>query len=626
MTVEAAQPLRFTQAETLGGMLRDRAEGPQGEDVRFLFVSEEDVPPGLEPSGEDQSLVFTYAECYALAKRAAYALRKRGVEKGDRVLLVLPTGPSFLAAFYGCQVLGAIPVPVVPPFSLARMEEHLARIARIARICEAKATIANDQLKAVLAVARSKHKDARESLSNLVLARDLLTETESVDDLVEVAGSDPGFLQFTSGSTGDPKGVVLPHASLLANMLAIGTGAEFRAGDVACSWLPLFHDMGLIGHFLASAAWGLPLVKMPPEKFVRRPKEWLKAMSRYKGTCSAAPNFAYSLCVKKVRDKDIPGIDLSPWRVAFCGAEPINAATVQAFIDRFKDHGFGEGTFYPVYGMAEFSLAASFPPPGRPPVFDRIERQAFESEGVAKPVESDTTESGAEVLVWVSVGSAMPGDHGLRVVDSEGNERPERHEGEIEVRGPSLMKGYYKAPLATADAFRDGWLRTGDRGYMAGGELYVTGRTKELIIKGGKNLYPQDIEAAAAKVEGIRVGCCAAFGLSNEQRGTEDVVLICETRVSEEAARADLMSEVRAAVLRAVGATPDVVLLVEPGTVPKTSSGKIQRDLMRRRYKTGNLKPGRPSLFTLLRLKVGMTVQQVKSQGVRSLLKRNKQS
>ena len=220
----------------------------------------------------------------------------------------------------------------------------------------------------------------------------------------------------------------------------------------------------------------------------------------------------------------------------------------------------------------------------------------------------------------------MPGDHGLRVVDSEGNERPERHEGEIEVRGPSLMKGYYKAPLATADAFRDGWLRTGDRGYMAGGELYVTGRTKELIIKGGKNLYPQDIEAAAAKVEGIRVGCCAAFGLSNEQRGTEDVVLICETRVSEEAARADLMSEVRAAVLRAVGATPDVVLLVEPGTVPKTSSGKIQRDLMRRRYKTGNLKPGRPSLFTLLRLKVGMTVQQVKSQGVRSLLKRNKQS
>jgi acyl-CoA synthetase (AMP-forming)/AMP-acid ligase II len=620
--VDVQTSLRFTQSETLGGMLRERAEGPQGVDLRFLFVKDDDVPPGMEVEGEDSSLVFTYSEAYSLARRAAYQLRQRGVGPGDRVLLLLPTGPTFMASFYACQVLGAIPVPVVPPFSLARMEEHLARIARIARICEAKATIANDQLIAVLSVARRKHKDARESLSNLVLGSDLLNETTSLDDLHPVDGSAPGFLQFTSGSTGDPKGVVLPHASLLANMLAIGKGADFRAGDVAASWLPLFHDMGLIGHFLASSAWGIPLVKMPPEKFVRRPKEWLKALSRYKGTCSAAPNFAYSLCVKKIRDKDIQGIDLSPWRIAFCGAEPINAATVQAFIDRFHAHGFREGTFYPVYGMAEMSLAASFPPPGRPPLFDRIQRRPFEREGIATPAESTTVESTADVLVWVSVGSKMPGDHDLRVVDEEGNARPDRQEGEIEVKGPSLMEGYYKAPLKTADVFRGGWLRTGDRGYMWEGELYVTGRTKELIIKGGKNLYPQDIEAAAAKVDGIRVGCCAAFGMSNEQRGTEDVILICETRVSDESERAQITSEVRSQVLQSVGATPDVVLLVPAGAVPKTSSGKIQRDLMRQRYKSGNLEPGRVSLFTLARLKLATTVQQVRTQGVRSLLKR----
>ncbi|MBL4845258.1 MAG: fatty acyl-AMP ligase [Planctomycetes bacterium] len=621
MVVQTSSGLHYTTATTLGGMLEQRAGGPQGADMRFLFVREDDVPAGMQVEGEDESLVFTFSEIYTIARRAAAHLRERGVLPGDRVLLILPTGPSFMAAFYGCQVLGAIPVPVVPPFSLARMDEHLARIARIARICEAKATVANDQLAAVLSVARKKHRDARQALSNVVLGRDLLNETSEVE-MVRVEGSDPGFIQFTSGSTGDPKGVVLPHASLLANIRAIGEGAEFRETDIAVSWLPLFHDMGLIGHFLASVAWGLPLIKMPPEKFVRRPKEWLKAMSRYKGTASAAPNFAYSLCVKKVRDKDIEGVDLSSWRVAICGAEPINPTTVEAFANRFAEFGFKREAFYPVYGMAEFSLAASFPPPGRAPHYDRIDRRRFESKGIADAVESDAMESTADMLVSISVGQAMPGDHGLRIVDAKGSEVSDRREGEIEVRGASLMEGYYKAPLKTADAIRNGWLRTGDRGYFAEGELYVTGRTKEMIIKGGKNLYPQDIEAAAAKIDGVRVGCSAAFGISNAQRGTEDVVLICETRAEDDGDRSRIKAEIRTSVLRAVGATPDVIVLVSPGTVPKTSSGKIQRDLMRKRYLTGDLRPGRPSLFTLVRLKVATTVQGVRSRGLRTLLRR----
>lgn len=610
----AGSTLQYTQAKTLGQMLIERAEGPQGDDVRLLYVRPEEVPEGHILSGEDEHLVFSYKEVYDIARRAARHLQSRGVGRGDRVLLVLPTGPSFMATYHGCQLLGAIAVPVVPPLSLARLDDHIARIARIARICEAKVIVVTDQLKPVFRLARSRHRDARKAMSNLVLGTEVLAEEEALLDPCPSSPEDTAMIQFTSGSTGDPKGVVLPHSSLLANMHGIGLGAKFNKQDVAVSWLPLFHDMGLIGHFLGSIAWGLPLVLIPPEKFIRSPKLWLQAISQYKGSASAAPNFAYSLCSKKIKDRDLEGVDLSSWRVALCGAEPINAETVNKFITRFQPYGFSPGTFFPVYGMAEFSLAATFPPPGRPPKFDTVNREVFERTGEAQPVDA-APEDGAGTISWISVGTALPGGHEVRIVDTDGNLVPERREGDIEVRGPSLMEGYYKAPVATADAMHDGWLRTGDLGYLADGELYVTGRRKELIIKGGKNLYPQDVEAAAAKVEGVRVGCCAAFGLSNVKRGTENLILICETRLTDESELARMKSEIRGAVLRATTATPDVIVLVGPGTVPKTSSGKIQRDLMRRRYRTGDLRPGRPSLFTLVRLKVASTIERVRSFG-----------
>jgi len=620
MELLAPSTLNYTAAPTIGAMLRERAEGPQGDDIRFLFVADDDVPPELSPEGEDRALTLSFRQALDLAQRGAAALQARGVEAGDRVLLMLPTGPSFLAAFHGCQLLGAVPVPVVPPTSLARMEDHLARIARIASICAAKAVVVGSQMMPVFSLVRSRHKEARHSLRNAVRSSDLLEEESALLDHVEPDPSDPAMIQFTSGSTGDPKGVVLPHSSLLANMRGIGEAAGFRPGDVCVAWLPLFHDMGLIGHFLCSTAWGMPLVLMPPEVFVRRPKEWLKAMSRYRGSASAAPNFAYSLCVKKVKDRDLAGVDLSSWRIAFCGAEPINPATVREFIDRYRPHGFEPTTFFPVYGMAEFALAATFPSPEELPRFDQVDRHAFEAEGRAVP--SEGGESEADTIEWVSVGRALPG-HAFRVVAPGTSERlPERRVGEVQVRGPSLMAGYYENPVATAEAFADGWLRTGDLGYHADGELFVTGRSKELIIKGGKNLYPQDVEAAAARVDGIRIGCCAAFGVSNPRRGTEDLVLICETRVDDAERKAALKGEVRTRVLEAIGATPDVILLVEPGTVPKTSSGKIQRDLMRRRYTTGDVRPGRPSLFTLVRLRVSAAMESIRARGLPSLLRR----
>jgi fatty-acyl-CoA synthase len=614
-TAELTKAATFTRAETIGQMLEERARGPQGEDIRFLFVGEDDVPADRAPSGPDDCVTLSFADALDLAQRGAACLKKRGVVQGDRVLLVLPTGPGFLAAFHGCQVLGAIPVPVVPPTSLNRMDDHVARIARVAAICEAKAVVVSQSLLAITGLVRSRFKEARAALSNVVLAQDLLRETDRVREVATVGPEDPAMLQFTSGSTGDPKGVVLPHRALLANMFGIGTAARFNVDDVALAWLPLFHDMGLIGHFLAATAWGLPLVLMPPETFIRRPREWLKAFTRYRGSCSAAPNFAYSLCAKKIKDRDLEGIDLSTWRVAFCGAEPVNPKTVTDFITRFEPYGFAPTTFFPVYGMAEMSLAATFPLPGTPPRFDRVRRHGFENGGKAEVAVDLDAENATDVATWVSVGRPLPALE-VRIVDTDGRALPERREGEVEVRGPSMMTGYYRAAGPTSEAIRDGWLRTGDLGYLADGDLFVTGRRKEIIIKSGKNLYPQDIEAAAAKVDGIRLGCSAAFGVANPQRGTEDLVLICETRVSDAQERGRLMSEVRTAVLEAIGATPDVVLLVEPGTVPKTSSGKIQRDLMRRRYIAGDMKSGKAGIMTKVRLKVAETLEKVRTGAI----------
>ncbi|MEZ6188809.1 MAG: fatty acyl-AMP ligase [Planctomycetota bacterium] len=614
---EAVRPFGFTEAETLGDMLIQRAQGPQGDDIRFLFVAEDDLPPGVEPQGDDGHVVFSYADALELSLRAAEHLRQKGVGPGDRVLLMLPTGPTFMAAYYGCQLLGAAPVPVVPPVSLSRMEDHLKRIARIAKICGAKAVVVGSQMMPVFKVVCSRDREAKRALQNPIRGSDLLAEETPLETPTPGTGRDAAMLQFTSGSTGDPKGVVLPHASILANMKAIGLAAEFTANDVALAWLPLFHDMGLIGHFLAAVSWGIPLVLLPPEVFIRRPKEWLKALSTYRGSCSAAPNFAYSLCAKKCKDKDLEGVDLSCWRVAFCGAEPINPSTVTDFVDRFKTLGFRTTSFFPVYGMAEFSLAATFPDPRAEPRFDTIHRLQFEQDGVATPYAGSETD-GALSVTWVGVGQALPG-HEVRIVDAQGNLLPERREGEVEVTGPSLMEGYYKNPLATAEAMRGDWLRTGDRGYLAEGELFVTGRSKEVIIKGGKNLYPQDVEAAAATVKGVRVGCCAAFGVRNPKRGTEDLVLVCETRVEDPDEQGRMQTAIRNAVLEAVGATPDTIVLAQPGTVPKTSSGKIQRGLMRERFMADDLKPGRASLMTLVRLKVAMTLEGVRKRALRPL-------
>jgi acyl-CoA synthetase (AMP-forming)/AMP-acid ligase II len=612
---------------TLSEVLRLRArQESQGDTFNFLFVNDDELPPNfphpISPPGpgSDRSVAFGFRDAYAIARRAAHVLAENGVERGDKVLLVLPTGPAFHAAFWACQALGAVPVPAVPPYSLRTIDEYVARIVRLATNAHVRAVVTERRLVPVFKVARSKGPDARRAFSRVLLGQELLASTREIDEQPLPDPDDTALLQYTSGSTGNPKGVVLTHRNLLANVRAIGLGAAFRPGDVALAWLPLYHDMGLIGHMVAAHVWGMPLVLLPPEVFVKRPKEWLRAIDKYRGSCSASPNFGFSLCVKKVKDEEVESFDLSSWRVAFCGAEPISVETVNTFTRKFARARFHPGTFFPVYGMAELSLAATFPPVGRGPRFDRVDREAFQRQGRAMPAPADA--SPELVMSWVSVGRALP-DHEVRVVDRRtGEVLPERQEGEVQVRGPSLMQGYYENPVATAEAIRDGWLRTGDLGYMVESELFVTGRIKEIIIKSGKNLYPQDIERAVAAVEGIRHGCVAAFGVRNDSRGTEELIVVAETKTPleemDEGDRERLATETKRAVLEAMGASPDLVLLVPSGTVPKTSSGKIQRDLTRKRYVAGELEPAAAKLSTLARLKIAQVVEGIRGFGRRS--------
>jgi acyl-CoA synthetase (AMP-forming)/AMP-acid ligase II len=593
--------LAFSTATTLGGMLRERAEGPQGTDIRLLYY-EGPLPPRVRPpEGDDKSIVFSYAEVYEMSCRAATCFRRLGVKPHDRIFLFLSTGPAFLAAFYGCQIAGAVAVPIGPPRTLPHIGDQFELMAQI---CEPALTVVDSRFMPLFRLARSR---ARGFLKKVIHESELFLDEPRVSEPHPVAPSDPAMIQFTSGSTGNPKGVTLSHQNLFANIRAIGTASEFQDGDVALCWLPLYHDMGLIGHMLNSILWRLAFVVMPPEAFISHPSRWLKALSRYDAAHSTAPNFAYLLCVRKIIDSQIEGIDLSSWRLAYCGAEPINPETIRCFTERFSSKGFKATAFFPVYGLAEFTLAASFPTPTTLPRFDRVDRKLFEDQGIARPISQDEQEGNAKE--WVSVGHALPG-HELRIVDSTGIPTAERSVGEVELSGPSMMLGYYRNREATAEVIRDGWLHTGDLGYLAEGDLFVTGRSKDLIIKAGRNIYPQDVEHVASRIPGVRAGCCAAFGARNDERGTEELILICETKFTDANRRARLKADIRAAVLQETGTRPDVVRLVAPATVLKTSSGKIKRQAMLERYLRDELAPERLSLFARARLYAGVMREQ----------------
>ena len=529
---------------------------------------------------DERAETLTYGALAAESRATAAGLAARGVKPGEAVAIMLPTGRAFFLAFFGTLLAGAVPVPLYPPFRWTQIEEHLRRQARIVANCAASFLITLAEAKPVARLLQAQVP----SLRHVVDVADLASQQRDHASL-ERSGDATALIQYTSGSTGQPKGVVLTHANLLANIRAMGEAAQASARDTFVSWLPLYHDMGLIGAWLGSLYYGLPLVLMAPQRFLARPARWLWAIHRYRATLSAGPNFAYEILAAKVPDDELQGLDLSSWRVAFNGAEPVRAATLDKFARRFARYGFDQRACAPVYGLAECGLGLTFPPLGRGPLIDVIDAATLAHEGRARPVPADAP-SATRV---VSGGRPLRG-HQVRVVDALGRELPERVEGRIEFRGPSATQGYLANPEANAKLVREGWLDTGDVGYFAAGELFITGRVKDLIIRGGQHVHPYDLEESVGALPGLRKGCVAVFGATDRATASERVVVVAEARSAlDEPARHELRRKIAELAHAQLGVPADDIVLVGEHIVLKTSSGKIRRAACRELYERGLL-------------------------------------
>ncbi|WP_205944857.1 AMP-binding protein [Pelagibius litoralis] len=531
----------------------------------------------LTESGQEETL--TYTELSVRARSVAAGLRERGLAPAERVAIMLPTGAAFFAAFFGILYAGGVPVPIYPPMRRSQIEEHLRRQAKILQNAGASFLIVGAEAHPVAVLLRS-----QVTALQAIATVEELTLSTSVK-LPEAASSlATALIQYTSGSTGDPKGVVLSHQNLLSNIRAMGDQMEASSSDVFVSWLPLYHDMGLIGAWLGSLYYAAPAVIMSPISFLARPERWLWAIHRHRGTLSAAPNFAFELCLHRIDAASIEGLDLGSLRFVANGAEPINPDTIRRFTDRFADYGFRREAMKPVYGLAESAVGLAFPPSTRAPVIDQIERSALSVNGLAVP----TTADDATKIEFVACGRPLPG-HEIRIVDATGQELGERRQGRLHFRGPSATKGYFQNESKNRELFVEDWLDSGDLAYEAGGDVFITGRIKDVILRAGRNIYPQEVEEAVGEVEGLRKGCTAVFGSPDPTSGTERVVILAETRATDLEIMADLRRRVSEVTLDILENPPDEVVLVPPRTVPKTSSGKVRRAAARALYEEGRL-------------------------------------
>jgi fatty-acyl-CoA synthase len=533
----------------------------------------------------DAEPFFTHAGIERASARFGGALQSLGLAKGDRVALILPDNADFVFAFLGALRAGIVPVPIYPPVGLGKLAAYLDNTLHVVEKSGAKVVVTNAEIRRVLGTIQAKAPELKQ-----------IAEVETLRSMKEdlkpakVELDDVCFLQFTSGSTSRPKGVTLTHANLAENVRAImelGLGVRDSV-DVGVSWLPLYHDMGLIGFVMAPLYHVNTITFLPPLLFLKRPARWLETISRTKGSISFGPNFAYALCTKRIKDSDIEGLDLSSWRVAGCGAEPIRAENLEAFAQKFEKVGFRREAFVSCYGMAESTLAVSFSKLGSGVAVDTVLGTDLWGKGEATPAEP----GGDQSAPIVQCGSAFPG-HEIGVFGGDDLESasplPERRVGELRLKGPSVMRGYWNDDETTRAAFAGGWLKTGDVGYLAGGNVHICGRSKEVIIVNGRNFYPQDLEWEACRVEGVRKGNAIAFGTMKPSMDRERVVLALESSVPDGPARKELQGEVRKAVQQAIGLTVDDVVVLDAGALPKTSSGKLQRAKTRELYETGEL-------------------------------------
>ncbi len=515
------------------------------------------------------------------ARRAADWLRRIGIREGDRVGLVFGTEAGFFDAFFGVMLAAAVPVPLYPPARLGRLEEYCARTARMLRAVDAALLLTNRRMYRILGeVVR----DARPRLGCRVLPGTGLKTGAAT----HLSPSDLGLIQFSSGTVTEPKAVALTHRALVAQATLLNTfwpdAPAVRHSGV--SWLPLYHDMGLIGCLFTAIERPGTLTLIPPETFVARPAVWLQTISKYRASLSPAPNFGYSLAAARVRDDDLEGVDLSCWRVALCGAETIVPEVMRTFLSRFARWGLAPETLTPVYGLSEAALAVTFSDTGAPFLSRRFDRAALERDGVA--VEA---EDGREL---VSVGRPVPGFE-VRIVTDAGAPAPDGRVGLIECRGPSIMERYENNADATREVFHRGWLATGDLGFLHDGDLFLTGRRKDVLIVRGANHAPEEVEAATQGVDGARAGCAVAVSWLPEHADGERLLLFVEARRDvAPAAYSAIAAGCERAVLAATGLMPDSVRVLPPGTLPRTSSGKLRRQETLKRHLAGTLLPPAP--------------------------------
>jgi len=551
-------------AKTLVDCLVEAAEHPE-TGLRFL-------------DRRERASWLGWSELYAGARRVAGGLRELGIERGERVALIYPTCPAFFDAFFGILLAGAVPVPLYPPVRLGRLDEYHQRTARMLRSASVRLVLAEKRLYRLLGetLAAAKPALGGKTLSDLP-RRDA--------EPVRVSSDELGLVQFSSGTTVDPKPVALSHRAIIGQVDALNSfwsdSEEIRHTGV--SWLPLYHDMGLIGCIFPALERPAVMTLIGPEVFVARPAVWLRAISTYRATISVAPNFAYGLCVDKIRDEELDGVDLGGWLAALNGAEAVAPSVLRRFQERFARWGFRREALSPVYGLSEAALAVTFSDLESEFRTERFDRRRMAEEHRAEPV--------ADGLELASVGRPLPG-FDLEIRDRVGWAVPDGHVGRVWVRGPSLMDGYLDRPEATARALRDGWLDTGDLGFLDRGELFLTGRAKDVVILRGRNHSPSEIEHALDGVAGVRTGCAVAASWLPEDAEAETFFLFVEhDREAGAETLEALPHAVTEAVLSSTGLRPDVVEILPPGTLPRTSSGKLRRGETLRRHLAGELEP-----------------------------------
>ncbi|MBK8010168.1 MAG: AMP-binding protein [Deltaproteobacteria bacterium] len=554
---------------TLAGVLLHRLRVDTGVEasVDVDDAEREASAPWLTVYEGKNGIAWSPKEIFDLALRWAMALHERGVRPEDRVVIFLPNGSDFVGAFLGAQFLRATPVPIAWPFFFDNLEKKIADLRPLLDVATPAAVVTTDRAQAAGAwFPAVLTKPLEPSMATMPRPDVLADEAIASSD-----GEAPAFIQFTSGSTGSPRGAVISHRAALASTLAMGRGLNLTSEDVGVSWLPLFHDMGLVGALFTSLAYRFPLHLMTPSEFLLHPKRWLELISHVGATITVAPNFGYDTVTRRVRNLD--GLDLSTLRVALNGSEPVHRTTIDAFETRFADAKLRRGTVLPVYGLAENTLGVAFPTPRAASVHSVTAHSATQ--------DSTTEDSATEDLVWG--GRAVPSvgrplvDTVVEVRSSNGRICLEGEEGEIWVRSPSLLSGYYRDPLATSRVLVDGWLATGDLGVIANDQLYVTGREKELIIKGGQKFHPYEIENVVAEAIGVPLNQVAAVSIIQPDRGTEDLAIVIERRIESQAEQEELQKRTRGRLTESLAVRAEHILFVAAGSIPRTTSGKLRR-------------------------------------------------